>query len=516
MPSLRIHETQNPLLYEINARVWLGEMQPLAKGKSRRPPPGARRGGLAQVPAGAVNEIAGLGFDLVWLMGVWQTGAAGERLARELIERHPEMSRALDGFDPLEDVVSSPYAVQDYTAAESLGGPKGLAGFRGALAKKGIGLLLDFVPNHTARDHAWVRAHPEYYLHGTEDDQQDDPTGYFVAETARGRRLLAHGRDPHFPGWSDTAQLNYRHPGARAALIETLLGIAGQCDGVRCDMAMLVLEEVFDRTWGERAQTADGPAAEGEFWAEAIDAVRARHPDFLFLAEAYWGLEGRLQALGFDYAYDKTLYDRLLHQGAGPVHGHLCAEADFQARSARFLENHDEPRTAEVFPFEQHRAAALLTFTLPGMRFFHEGQLEGRRFRVPVQLRRRPKEAPQAEVRQFYESLLGELGQPALGNGKWKLLHPRPAWEGNASFQQVLAHRWEHRVGSRVVAVNYAPQQAQCYVPLHLHGVAGRKLRLRDVFSGDVLDRNGDELLNPGLYLDLAPYQIHLFSVQRA
>ncbi|MGH9788899.1 MAG: alpha-amylase family glycosyl hydrolase [Candidatus Acidiferrales bacterium] len=512
MPSLRIHETQNPLLYEINTRVWLDELLPHDRKGVRRPQKGRA---VTPVVIGALNEIAGLGFDLVWPMGVWQTGGVGEKLAREFVERNPELTRGLDDFDPMKDVVGSPYAVQDYKVADTFGGPKALAVWRKALAQKGIGLVLDFVPNHTARDHAWVRTHPDYYVQGTEEDQQNDPTGYFVAETAQGQRLLAHGRDPHFPPWGDTAQLNYRHARARAALIQTLLEIADQCDGVRCDMAMLVLEEVFARTWGERAQPADGAAATGQFWAEAIDAVRARHPNFLFLAEAYWGLEGRLQELGFNYTYDKTLYDRLLHQGAGSVHGHLCAEPDFQARSARFLENHDEPRAAEAFPLDQHRAAALLTYTLPGMRFFHEGQLEGRRFRVPVQLRRRPKEPPQAEIQKFYQSLLRELGQPAFRTGSWKLLHPRPAWEGNATFQQVLAHRWEHPCGARVVAVNYGPQQAQCYVPLQLHGIAGRKVRLRDLFTHDPLDRNGDELLNPGLYLDLAPFQFHLVEFSR-
>jgi hypothetical protein len=515
MPSLRCYETPNPLLYEINTRVWLGELLSGGKGKPR----GSRStspGGLAAVPAAAIGGIAELGADLVWLMGVWQTGPMGEKLAKEFVGRHPELTRGLEDFNPEKDVVSSPYAVQDYKAGEVVGGPKALAAFRSALARQGIGLILDFVPNHTARDHAWVRSHPDYYVQGSEDDGQGDPAGYFVAETTKGRRLLAHGRDPHFPPWGDTAQLNYRHAGARAALIKTLLAIAEQCDGVRCDMAMLVLEEIFTRTWGERAQPADGPAAEGEFWAEAIDAVRARHPRFLFLAEAYWSLEGRLQELGFDYTYDKTLYDRLLHQGAASVHGHMCAEPDFQARSARFLENHDEPRAADAFSFERHRAAALLTYTVPGLRFFHEGQLEGRRFRVPVQLRRRPREAPQTEIQEFYRRLFREIAAPPLRHGSWRLLHPRPAWEGNPTCEQVLAHRWEHSSGSRIVAVNYGEQQAQSYVPLHLHGIAARKIRLRDMFTAETFDRAGDELLNPGLYLDLAPYQIHLFAVEPA
>src|SRR4029079_14671348 len=108
--------------------------------------------------------------------------------------------------------------------------------------------------------------------------------------------------------------------------------IATQCDGVRCDMAMLMLNDVFARMWGERAGARPGD----EDGPSTIAAVKADHPDFVFMAEAYWDLEYALQQQGFDYCYDKRLYDRLIHEDAGDVHGHLTADSAYQERLVRF------------------------------------------------------------------------------------------------------------------------------------------------------------------------------------
>ncbi len=106
-------------------------------------------------------------------------------------------------------------------------------------------------------------------------------------------------------------------------------------------MAMLILPEVFERTWGRRPEP---------FWPKAITSVRRQHPEFLFMAEVYWNLEWTMQQQGFDYAYDKRLYDRLREGHPQAVRGHLLAGLDYQNRLARFLENHDEPRAAATFP----------------------------------------------------------------------------------------------------------------------------------------------------------------------
>ena len=171
------------------------------------------------------------------------------------------------------------------------------------------------------------------------------------------------------------------------------------------------LPEVFQRTWGRT------PAP---FWPKAIAAVRDAHRGFTFLAEAYWDLEWELQQQGFDYCYDKRLYDRLRHADAGAIRAHLGAGLDYQDRLARFLENHDEPRAAAVFPWPRHQAAAIVTFFAPGLRFFHQGQLEGAQVRVPVHLRRAPVEARNADIVAFYDRLLAALSIRRLS--QWRLV----------------------------------------------------------------------------------------------
>jgi hypothetical protein len=151
-------------------------------------------------------------------------------------------------------------------------------------------------------------------------------------------------------------------------MIAELVRIAGQCDGVRRDMAMLVLPDVFERTWGQRAPL---------FWPRATQRVREREPGFCFMAEVYWDLQWTMLQQGFDYAYDKRLYDRLREGHARPVREHLLAGLDFQNKLARFLENHDEPRAAATFAPGKHEAAAVITFLSPGLRFFHQGCSRG-------------------------------------------------------------------------------------------------------------------------------------------
>jgi glycosidase len=229
------------------------------------------------------------------------------------------------------------------------------------------------VPNHTGLDHPWVEDHPEYYIAGTEGDLAAAPRNFVRVKRQQGDLTLALGRDPYFPGWPDALQLNYGNPATQEAMIGELLSISQQCDGLRCDMAMLVLPDVFERTWGVKS-----PA----FWPTATQRVRERVPDFRFMAEVYWDLEWTLQQQGFDYTYDKRLYDRLCEQHVQPVREHFLAGMDYQDKLARFLENHDEPRAAATFSPELHRAAAVITFLCPGLRFFHQGQFEGRQKRI--------------------------------------------------------------------------------------------------------------------------------------
>jgi hypothetical protein len=478
-----------PTIYEINTWVWLSEL--------------STRTGNA-VTLGSVSEsewdsLAGHGFDAVWLMGVWERSPAGTAIANRNKNLLEAFKRALPDFR-WQDNVGSPYCVRGYVVDQRLGGAEGLAAARQELAKRDIRLILDFVPNHVAPDHPWVTAHPEYFVQGTLDDANKDPASF----TKIGDRVLACGRDPYFPAWQDVLQLNAFQPELRRAILETVSSIAGQCDGIRCDMAMLVMNPIFERTWGSRA----GKRPATEYWPDLIRAVKQASPDFLFIAEAYWNLEWELQQQGFDFCYDKRFYDRLEHDNAESVRRHLGADLAYQSKLLRFIENHDEPRAAATFAPAKERAVAVAVATLPGARLFHEGQFEGRKIRLPVFLGRRPEEPPDQPLQVFYNWLLDAIDSPVFRDGQWSLCHCA-GWPDNSSYQHLVGWTWVRDKDRYLIVVNLSESAAQARVQLPWEELKGKTWRLVDALSGESFDRNGDEMRDPGLYVDLKPWNYH-------
>jgi hypothetical protein len=365
-------------------------------------------------------------------------------------------------------------------------------------------LVLDFVPNHVAPDHPWASEHPGYFIQGNAEDARNDPASFIQID----EKVFACGKDPYFPAWPDVLQLNAFHRGLREAVVETLSDIATQCDGVRCDMAMLLLNSVFERTWKGRA----GPTPATEYWVDIIPTIKEAHPDFLFIAEAYWDLEWELQQKGFDFCYDKRLYDRLEHDSAESVRLHLCADTAYQQRLLRFLENHDEPRAATAFTPAKERAAAVATSTLTGARMFHEGQFEGRKARLPVFLGRRPEESVDKQLQEFYRKLLAAIDSPVFREGQWSLCE-RKGWPDNQSCQNIVAWQWVKDEERYLVIVNLSDNPAQALVHVGWDGLAGHNWNLVDKLLGVTYKRSGDELQSPGLYADLQPWGQHFFLV---
>jgi len=483
-----------PSLYQINTRVWLTALS----AELHRPAT------LDDVEDEQIDRLAGLGLDWIWLLSVWQTGDAGRQVSRTNSEWRREFEHTLADLTD-DDIAGSGFAITAYEVSAATGGEAALARFRERLQSHGLRLMLDFVPNHMALDHPWVDEHPDFFVGGTDADLARAPGNYVRLATRRGDRVFAYGRDPYFAGWPDTLQIDYANPAAQEAMIATLVSIAERADGVRCDMAMLLLPDVFERTWGRRPEP---------FWPRAIEHVRNGAPGFRFMAEVYWDLEWTLQQQGFDYAYDKRLYDRLREGHARPVREHFHAGLDYQDRLARFLENHDEPRAASTFAPGQHEAAAVITFLSPGLRFFHQGQLEGRQTRISPHLVRAPLEPTDAALKAFYDRLLASLRRPSLGDGQWQLLACHPAWDGNGTSDAFLAFLWIGEDLDRVlVTVNYAAHQSQCYVPVPIPDLAGHRVRLTDLLSAATYDRSGDELIARGLYLDVPSWGYHAFAV---
>lgn len=485
-----------PSLYQINTRVWLTEM-------SQRL---GRKATLDDIPDKELDNFAEMGFDWIWFLSVWRTGETAQNISRTNPEWRHDFEKTLPDLSE-EDIGGSGFAITGYTVHPGIGGNEALKRLRKRLQKRGLKLMLDFVPNHMAPDHPWINDHYDHFVSGTQNDLEKTPQNYTRIKNGKQDMVLAYGRDPYFSGWPDTLQLDYSNTGTIDAMTGELLQISELCDGVRCDMAMLVLPEVFEKTWGRKAQ---------DFWPVVTKKVREKNPGFFFMAEVYWDMEWTLQQLGFDYAYDKRLYDRLVEGHARAVREHFYAGLDYQDKLARFLENHDEPRAAATFDQNTHEAAAVITFLSPGLRFFHQGQFTGRKKRISPHLVRGPQEPVNIELHKFYEKLLSTLKNTTFRNGSWSLLECGAAWEGNDTWDSFIAFSWQQNdSGRKLVCVNYSSQNAQCYVRLPFPDLADKQWKLVDLMSEVSYDRHGNDLLGSGLYLDIPAWSYHVFELKQ-
>ncbi|MHA2297304.1 MAG: alpha-amylase family glycosyl hydrolase [Candidatus Hodarchaeales archaeon] len=493
-------------LYEINARTWLHELTERL-GKEIN---------LLDVPDEIWMALIEGGFDWIWLMGAWQNTP----LNMDFLNRHSgliqEFNVALPGWE-ITDVLGSPYSIVQYDLHPLLGNPGDLSKLHDKLNQMGAKLMLDFVPNHFGIASPLARIHPEYFIHSSEKPKRASEV-FSEMETELGTRWLAHGKDPYFPPWDDTFQVNYYNMDTWTHLKQLLLAISGICDGLRCDMAMLCVNDVIEKTWGWILQDQGFTRPREEFWQEAIEEVKSSFPDFIFLAEVYWDMEWKLQQLGFDYTYDKRFYDRLSGNSIDSIRKHLWAEKDFQLKSLRFIENHDEKRAITKFGRERSLAAAVIAGTVPGPCLYHNGQFEGRNVKIPVQLRRARSESVDSGVKNFYERLLTFVKQETLQKGEWSLNKVMQAWVDNYSWENLLAWQWsiagDHNFS--LVVVNYSPDRSQGKILIKFPSQVKDSdlLTFDDRMTMVIYKRGVKSVQGQGLFVDLLPFQAHIFNIR--
>ncbi len=497
-----------PVVYEINTLLWLKDLSEKCN----------RNITFGNIPDKEYDTLRDLGFDAVWFMGVWERSSGALQAALANNDVMGACRSALPGFNEA-DVVASPYAVLSYNVDDQFGGNNGLERLRAELAARGILLMLDFVPNHFAVDHQWLSDFPQRLMRGDTANQRNEPKNYFVAPGTGD--IFAHGRDPNYNGWDDTVQIDYRLPETRSAICREVMRIAEKCDGIRCDMAMLVTNQIFSRTWGNSGGAryrAFYPVL-AEFWPHVVTEAKASYPDFLMIGEIYRDLEWLLQCQGLDFAYDKKLYDRLRNGDIAGVNVHLRdASLEYASRLVRFIENHDEPRAVRIRDrygnedgIRFSKAAAMATLALPGFRLIHHGQIEGYRTKLPVQLGRHPQEQVSDELASFYKTLLKELREPVFHEGDWEFVSVGPAWDTNPTFGNFIAYLWKHLRERRLVVVNLGEDRSQCHVPCSDPGFVGKQVALLDAMTGTIYQRDGDELNSSGMYVDLERHGYHLF-----
>jgi glycosidase len=398
-------------------------------------------------------------------MGVWQISEAAKKISRVISE----------------EFAGSPFAVPSYTVNRALGGKSGLMPLVDRAHDAGLSVIVDFVPNHMSIDSPWIDERPDFFIRSNPRVRRQSTSDFFLHPSGE---LIAFGRDPYFPPWHDTSQLDYTSQGLRSRMTDVLKWISTIADGVRCDMAMLVLRDFIREMWYPNSPEAwFNDKMPVEFWDRALSEVKLVKPDFCFLAESYWDRERYLLDLGFDLAYEKRLYDGLVERDLGLVLGRLSRPLADLYCSLYFIENHDEPRAAAIFSREENLAAAALLLSLPGSVLIHDGQLEGRRERLPVQrLKPLTQETVDEELRERYRELLGVTRPNVFKQGSFDLFDPEAACV--LGFFRQDQNRTVAYLGQIGEVSSFASSQLDIS-PIARAVAAPRRLRMVNLINGD-------------------------------
>ncbi len=483
-------------IYEINTRVWIKRF----KQNNNIPK-------LIDIPKEYWKTLVDKGIKYIWLMGIWET--VSETIEKYCFEKGliDEYKNALPDWKS-KDVIGSPYAIDNYHINRTIASTSEFMLLKENLNSLGLKIILDFIPNHFSADTSLLKTNHDIFLLGNEELYSKDEQKYFRTNDGK---IYAHGCDPNYPAWQDTIQVNYFSETAREFMVASLKKIAKLCDGVRCDMAMLPMSNIFRNTWREPLLQLGINRIDKEFWVEAIQQIKEVKNSFLFIAEAYWDTEWELQKYGFDYTYDKKLLDRLKFGDSENIIKHLQAEKKIQQKSIRFIENHDEERAIVAFGVEKSKAAAVVISTIQGAALFYEGQFEGKSVKLPVQLGREPNEEINNSLVEFYNNLLNISNHKVFTKGLWSILTPIQL-DQDFTYKNILS--WEWGIGSekRVVVINYSDTTSYCRVRFNVNR-KGETVKLIDLFDGTEYEREIEEIESLGLFIHLEAYKSHIFEI---
>ena len=484
-------------IYEINTRIFCKENEC----------------NLEELPESFFESSEYGASDLIWMMGVWKPSPSSVSIA----QTHEGLLREYRNVLPnvkKEDIIGSPYSIFEYTPNPSIcQNISKIRQLKKRLEEDGKKLILDFVPNHMAIDSPLIDSFPDLFLEKTTGDVCHNSFRHTNG------KVYFYGRDPYFDGWSDTIQWDFSKQGTRKLHTEILLELADACHGVRCDMAMLPTKNVFQRTHGKDAE---------EYWKPIILTIKEKHPNFLFIGEVYWNMEYELQQLGFDYTYDKELYDRLKNKSGQEIALHLSADTEYQRKSVRFLENHDEERAAHTFGEKSNYIMSLLHF-LQGAILTYEGQSLGMTKKIPVQLGKNSDESIKAGFYEFYQRSFLRL----MIRKKYDVK------TANANFccyeiqnydpiiSRVLFYLTEKQIGMAKVKIYnleilvYNPEEREISGWLvfdqttkdFIDNLFYDTIELEDIITSKTYRKIKKEILETGIFIKLPPREGHWFVI---
>ena len=476
----------HPILYEISTRPWLYELsQKYGKSITK----------LKDIPTTEFDNLKKSGIEIVWMMGVWKLGTYGLEF-----DRKQDYSGVLPDWTK-DDVIGSPYSITEYECNPDIGTNDDLVWLRKQINSRGMKLMLDFVPNHSAVDAPTASSNPKLYMRAPPG--KTDPSRY----TDSG---IAYGKDPYFSPWLDVIQWNYWEAETIQFMKQNLLTVLKYADGARCDMAHLILNDVFGQTWKEELDAWSYSKPSNEFWEVVIKEAKSKYPNAILLAEVYedWEIE-KLNQLGFDYCYDKALLDKL-EGSAQDVNDYIHYKGEsFYGHVAHFVENHDENRVVYNMQgnLEKAKAAGTIAATLGGMIFFNHGQWSGLKNKLDVHLRRGASESADSGTENHYKKLMQIIADSAFKGPNYYFVY-------NISGDKELdfiGYIREVDDAHYLVVVNYASTYGCAEVPIYNMEGSGMK-NVKEMFSGIEYSVDADIMRNVGLTVCLNGYQAQIFK----
>lgn len=465
---------------------------------------------LRDVPDSEWQRIKDDKTDMVWLMGVWELGSESLGEAMKLFEDMKEWYGVPDLVP--EDIIGSPYAPVDYKVISDIGNDEDLDLVRAKLNSLGMGLMVDFVPNHFARDSKLFYDHPEAFIHRPNGDSSPDNWWY-----QKNGHTVAYGRGPYDGPWTDTLNINYWSPRAVQLVSDLIVNLAKRVDGIRLDMAHLILNEVFENSWGDQMRRSGFSRPSEEFWSTVISRAKSE-TNVIFVSEAYDYYmtsppeQELLTILGVDYSYNKEVLDKIEHKELGKMQDYLFGQQQSRLnKMCHFVENHDEPRAAySLGGPQQSFTGSVAALTLPGMRLTYFGQYDGLQNRLGVHLRRAMPEGRDTGLHAQYQKLLEALSHEVFHKGTWTMIDVDPSGSG----WRLTAWRWEYNGEKRLVVFNWSEEQGWGSVRVAdaFNRGSSDNILLTDLLTDETFSRSASEMRGPGLSVGLNAYQSHIFA----
>jgi hypothetical protein len=464
-------------------------------------------------------------YDAVWMMGIWERSPQSAKLALDHLNQYqhdvlPDAHRS--------DIAGSAFSITGHIPDKQIA-PDGWAevdNLRAQLHHRRTKLFVDLIINHKGLGCEWSHIHPDWFVRGNENLAKQYPADYHKLRANDNQIYwIARGKEFRYEGcWIDTLQLNYANPYMRRALINEWINIAKHVDGFRVDMAALATNDQFLKNWGDLLSPEERKYIEHatEFTSEAIHSLRLVKNPFtqkppVIIAETYTH-QDILKQCGFDYLYAKVDFYNLFERVVGPrnespqnlyLYLKYLSDIDRQ-KQVRMTENHDEDRAFSKYGLEPSLAMAVVnTFVANGFYMIQDGQTDGHRIKVPVQLSRTPVEEPNMKVRRFYDHLFNVKNANVFQNGDWSMADRTAVGWGNQTFEAIMPQQFDlPEQGGAVVCTNIRGYDAECHIKLP-SGV--KHVFVHDLTNNRDLPEN--QIAHPnqlGMYVKLPPWQTQI------